>query len=364
MKIDERAAEEVLRAAANGGAGATSPDWLARITEFSELCANNVSRTHVAFLGTSILARATNANADLFAIKPTRHRDNPNAYSARDFCQDVLVPLAAELGINIGVSGRQPLNGKMYLQMSRLGDDTPVHSGARPAFNYMIRLVKELQEATPEEAQRALAAFVAVRRKYRVSHADHGQTAAVSPAELTDAIAALVRKNSEGGRRAQAIAAGVFDVVFGAPRVESGRINDPSRRHPGDVCIRREEGADQWTKAVEVRDKPVSASDVRIFATGCAAHGVREVAVLMVSDRQQQLDDRALHCWADDLGVGLTLFYGWPTFVDQSLFWAVETKPEAAALAVSTIRERLIAIEASTEATSMWSDLTTALLEE
>ena len=127
----------------------------------------------------------------------------------------------------------------------------------------------------------------------------------------------------------------------------------------GDVCVRLAEDADDWTKAVEVRDKPVSASDVQIFATRCAELGVREAAVLMASDRQPQLDDAALQRWADEIGIGLTLFYGWRPFVDQALFWAVEAKPEAAGMAVVTIRARLIAVEASPEAVEMWAQLTT-----
>ena len=51
-------------------------------------------------------------------------------------------------------------------------------------------------------------------------------------------IQALVEDASENGRRAQAVVAGLMDAFAGAERVESGRVNDPSRRHPGDVCVR------------------------------------------------------------------------------------------------------------------------------
>ena len=51
--------------------------------------------------------------------------------------------------------------------------------------------------------------------------------------------------------------AGLLDVFVGAERVESGRINDPK----------------VWEKAIEVRDKPVAASDVQIFGNKCVAMG-------------------------------------------------------------------------------------------
>ena len=362
MKINSASAREALREAANAGEGRGTAEWAAKITELSALCEEGTSKTHIAFLGTAILARTVERDADLFAIKPKLAPGNPRAYSAPSLCHGVLVPLAAELGINLGVTGREPLNNQPYFRMTRLGDDTPVHAGGRQAFDYMVSLVHDLQEASVSDARLALQAFIVVRRQYRVSYADYVGGRIASPAKLAEAVAKLVGENSEGGRRAQAVAAGFFDVVFGPLCVESGRINDPSRHYPGDVCVRRAADADDWSKAVEVRDKPVSAPDVQIFATRCAELGVREAAVLMASDRQTQLDHTALQQWADEIGIGLTLFYGWRPFVDQALFWAGEAKPDAAAIAVGTIRTRLIAVEASPEAVEMWALLTAPLL--
>jgi hypothetical protein len=114
--------------------------------------------------------------------------------------------------------------------------------------------------------------------------------------------------------------------------VESGRVNDPSRKHPGDVCVRST--INEWEKAVEVRDKPVADSDVQVFARKCVEMNVREAAVVMIAEGQVQLDAEALAAWADHLGIGLTLFDKWDVFVDQALFWAALPKPEAASKAV------------------------------
>src|SRR5690606_2457501 len=99
---------------------------------------------HIAFLATAMLAKAVDRRADLFAIKPTHAPGNLNAFSARTLCHSVIVPLAAELGFSIGVTGREPLNNQPYFRMTRLGDDTPVHPGGRAAFDYMVELVREL----------------------------------------------------------------------------------------------------------------------------------------------------------------------------------------------------------------------------
>jgi hypothetical protein len=358
VKISPEVARGVLRTAAARVDGGVYPAWIAKVEKLSALCEDGTSKTHIAYFGTAVLAKAVDARADLFAPKPTLTPDNQYAFSARSLCHGVLVPLSAELGFSLGVTGREPLNNQPYFRMTRLDDGTPVHSGGRLAFDYMLTLLRELQGATLDDARDALAAFVTVRRRYRVTYGDHVGVGAVSPSALAETIRKFVTNSSEGGRRAQAVAAGVFDVVFGTLCVESGRINDPSRHYPGDVCIRREAGLDDWIKAIEVRDKPVTASDVQIFANRCAQLGVREAAVLMVADGQTDINQEALQQWADDLGIGLTLFVGWADFVGQALFWSVDPKPEAAAFAVGTIRARLIAVEASPEAVDFWSTLT------
>jgi len=362
MKIDKTAAMAVLKEEARlSEKEAVDANWVAKVEKLSQLCADGVSKTHIAFLGTVMLAKSMNREADLYAIKPTHAQDNENAFSARTLCHGVLVPVAAELGISIGVTGREPLNNQPYFRMNRLGDDTPVHPGGRAAFDYMLGLVEELSKLRARrDAREALRAFVAVRRRYQTRYATPDGKITITPEHLAALIATFVKENSEGGRRAQAVVAGLLDVFAGTGRVESGRINDPSRKYPGDICVRIVEDPEEWEKAIEVRDKPVSASDVQIFGKKCIDAGVREAAVVMVADQQLPLDAKALSTWASGFGIGLTLFHGWQMVVDQILFWAELPKPEAAILAAERIEARLIAVEASSEAVARWQSLVRA----
>lgn len=357
MAISANVARSVFLAAANAATStAVDAKWSAKIEHLSALCLSGGSFTHIAFLGTSILAKAANESVNLFAIKPTHEVEKGDAYSARMLCHKVLVPLSAELGINIGVNGREPLNNQPYFRMTRLGDETPVHTQARPAFDYMIELVKELQHSTAAEAQAALSAFISVRRRHQIVYARHDGLLAVSWVTLASAISQLVTENSEGGRRAQAAVAGLFDVFAGPDRVASGKINDPSRHYPGDVAVRGFESG--WDKVVEVRDKKVTDSDVYIFGRTCLSKGVREAAVLLAAANQPQLNDSAISKWAADTGLGLTLFYGWDVFVDQVLFWSELPKSDGVSLAVERIEARLIGVEASADAVMSWQRLT------
>lgn len=90
--------------------------------------------------------------------------------------------------------------------------------------------------------------------------------------------------------------------------------------------------------------------------------GVREACLVMVSDRQERLESAALTRWANEFGIGMTLFHGWAEFVDQALFWAAQPKPVAASDALGLIHERLISVEASTAAVESWGRLTDTLL--
>jgi hypothetical protein len=357
MAISADTAATLFRAAADYAATRpTDGAWNSKVEHMSQLCASGGSATHIAFLGTAMLAKAVDSGVDLFAIKPRHAGNNENAYSARSLCHSVLVPLSAELGVNIGVNGREPLNNQPYFRMTRLGDGTPVHTNAQPAFDFMLTLVRELQSGTSAAALDALRAFIAVRRHYQTVYTTNEGALAVSAANLAFAIARLVTENSEGGKRAQAAVAGLFDVFASPARVESGRINDPSRHYPGDVAVRGMDGA--WEKAVEVRDKFVSEQDIYIFARNCLSRGVREAGVVLAAPSQHRLNDEAIAAWAASVGLGITLFYGWDSFVDQVLFWSDMARTDGVAAAVERIEARLIGVEASPAAVLTWQALT------
>lgn len=332
--------------------------WEQKVERLSQLCRDGTSKTHIAFLCTVMLAKALDSRINLFAIKPTHSKPNENSFSARTLCHGVIVPLAAELGVHIGVTGREPLNNQPYFRMTRLNDGTPVHPGGQAAFDYMLTLVTELNELTAREhARQALRAFIAVRRRYqpRYTVATGGVTS--DSKQLVRSITALLREDSENGKRAQAVVAGLLDVYAGVDRVECGRINDPSRNYPGDVCIRSTQQPGTWEKAFEVRDKNVTEEDVQIFAKKCIDMGARQVCFVMASERQSQLNDGALQAWATGFGIGLSLFLGWRELIEQVLFWAPVPKPEGVPQAVRCIEKRLIAIEASPEAVALWQTL-------
>jgi hypothetical protein len=239
VEIDYDESEKALRHANDqASSGATDADWVSKVEALSQLCEEAGIRTHIAILGTSALAKAVCKGVDLFALKPNHAKDNPRAYSARGLSEKVLVPISAELGIHIGVTGRQPLNNQPYFRMTHLDDETPVRGSSRQAFAFTKDLIREIQDdPSTTTAKRALAAFVLVRKRYQPKYSGPLGSVVIRPDHLAECIARFVTENSEYGRRAQAIVAGMLDVFAGPQNVVSGRINDPSRHHPGDVCV-------------------------------------------------------------------------------------------------------------------------------
>src|SRR5258708_15704629 len=242
IRLNKQQAERILRHQASlSEADQGDLTWIEKVERLSDLCEQGISKTHIAFLGTAMLAKALDWRFDLFAIKPKHAQgaDRQNSFSARTLCHEVLVPLAAEFGIHLGVTGREPLNNQPYFRMTRLADGTPVHAGGREAFDYMVSLIRELQTVTEQaRATDALRAFISVRRRYQPRYAGSEGEGAISPENLVEAIIAFVAEDSEGGRRAQAVVAGLLDVFAGVAPVETGRANTPRRRHPADPYAR------------------------------------------------------------------------------------------------------------------------------
>src|SRR5271155_1558601 len=194
----------LLEEAAKAEAVGADPIWEQRIERFSEIC-ERTTRTHIAFLGTALLAKAVTLDVDVFAVKA--RSNDPGVYSARGLGHGVLVPLAPQLGINLGVTGREPLNNQPYFRIMRVSRDIPIHGNARPALEAVCDLLEIISKfKTTEEARAALRAFIHVRRRYNPAYGKLvAVSEAISPDRLVAVIETFVAADAEGGKRAQAV---------------------------------------------------------------------------------------------------------------------------------------------------------------
>ena len=355
ISLDTSAGRALLREAA-ASTELADETWTERFRAFSQLIDEGKHpRTHVAFLFAAVLAKAMRLDVDVHAMKEDA---SPNAYSARTLCHGAVVKEAGPLGYDYGVTGREPLNNSTYFRLDRVSLDMRVRKSTKVVIEQLVEILDRLAEVdNEEEAMGALRAYVLVRREHMPEGFEpvtiEGE---LSVPDLVAMIEALIGEASEGGRRAQAAAAGLMDAVFGEDRVEAGRINDPDRHLPGDVGVRRADDEDAWEKVIEVRDKPVTASDAHAFARKVVGANVREAAILAVSRTPTKDIDDAIE-WARERGASLTLLEGWGRLVAEAMFWAPDPQTVAAAEAAERIGARLIEVEASSAALTTWTDL-------
>ena len=326
------------------------------IEQFSRIC-DETTLTHIAFLGTAILAKSTTLGVDVWSVKA--RGSTSGAYSARGLGHGVLVKNAPVLGINLGVTGREPLNNQPYFQIDRVSRDTTVHGKARRALDALCDILDELDKfATLDDARAALRAFVFVRRQWNPTYGALTQVAVGLTVErLVNIVQDFVIEDSEGGKRAQAVVAGLMDSYAGKERVITSRINDPDRHLPGDVGVRVPSGEEVWERVFEVRDKIVEVSDLYHFAQKSIDHKVCEAAVIAVAADQPPLDARVVRLWSTDRGVSLTFFHGWDSFIRQALFWTVMPSSVSVQTLPSHVFTRLIELEVSERGVELWSNM-------
>jgi hypothetical protein len=352
LRIDKNVATAILREEGSKALGGyVDPAWVKPLEALSEAAAGK-GATHIAFVGTAILAKCVDPRVDVFAIKS---RSGPNGYSARTLAKDVLAANAPELDINLGVTGREPLNNQPYFRSERLTRDAPVRNPA--LLNMVCDFLERVEAANEEQTRRALRAFIDVRRRFgpRYSRAVSDRVD-LSVHDLIAKVETLVAGASEGGRRAQAVVAGLMDVFAGEERVDARRVNDPSRSIPADVNVRNFSGVG-WERVFEVRDKAVSREDLLHFVRKCLDFEVPEAIMVAIAPNPDLSLLDETQRWAAERGVTLTLFSDWATFVSQTLHWAATPSLEGATVAPGRIEQRLIEVEASEEAVDLWQSL-------
>ncbi|MBN8472943.1 restriction endonuclease, SacI family [Corallococcus exiguus] len=371
MKIDK---DEALRVFEEEAASeATIPsEWRIRVERLS--AASSANKTFIAVLGTALLAKAVDPTVDPFSLKGGT---GPKGYSARSLCKDVLAANAPRLKIDLGVKGREPLNNQPFFAEDYISEDLPVKNAGREPLRLLLESLRALDAIKePRAARAALRAFLRCRRAEFSAH-EIGDKAgdALTEAALLRAIRAFVSENSESGKRAQAVAAGLLDTEFGTDRVVVGKVFDPSRHFPGDVVVRGEplqatagpflelrddRAQDNDTPAhslcYEVRDKPVTANDLYHFTHRAMDHGVKRVVMLAVAHQhplgEEQNDAIA---WAAERGVRLYVYLDWERFVRDTMFRAQEGATPGAAY--RAIFQRLSDLEVSPQGVNLWESL-------
>lgn len=377
LEIARAVMDQAVRISADPAARSTQEfvDWSRSVRQFSELCAKQNLKSYIAVLGNALLAKASNPRIDAYSLKAGD--ESGGAYDARRSAERVLVPASQEHRFSLGATGPQPLNNQPFFRSYRITREMRVRGHAKPVLDELLKLLHEIQQYRSEEATRALAAFVDVRREYVPKYpARQGSLAISSGQELAAAIQRLVAEKSEGGGRAQAAAGGLLDALFASERVRVGKRNEPDREAPGDICIRPgaedgygnqvqdREDAPTFTRAFEIRDKNVPPHAVLAFVEKVAQAGIGRATLVAVASDQESLDVSRLSERARESSVDLQIFIGWELLVSFVVFASTGREALTLERAVSSIHNRLISLEVSEQAVREWDRLTMRVRSE
>lgn len=307
------------------------------------------AKTYVAALGTALLAKATDSNIDTLAIKNVGDR----GYSLRTLGHTVLVPAARQFKFSLRATGREPLNNQPFFRYSHMSEIERVRD--RAEFESFLDGMRRADKLSSPEALNALAAFLRIA----FLEASKLHSIGLEPGEL--AVVGLLRaisrytavSVSERPKRIQAWAAACLELNH--RDVRSRKINDPSRDVPGDVQAFHD---DVPYLSVEVRGKPVPATELEAFIESCVNIGITRVMLYVDWPSHERIELERLNSEPYRQGaVMLTVFERATEMGFEALTWADMPLVTSTALLADRFLYRLREVEVSRDALQQWVNL-------
>lgn len=319
----------------------------------AEIISQSPTKTYIPALGTALLARATDDRVDTLALHKDAKRSHLEPYSARNLCERVLVPCAREHGIDLGLTGKQPLNNSPFYGQKRI-DEINRRIRARDDHDLLVQQLTRANGLSSSECLEAFAAFLRVRLRYSnkppreappITKCDWGQ--------LTRAITTLLGEDAENGKRAQALVAAILDLAF--PEVRTQRVYDPSRKIPGDVYVLRD---GEVVLSAEVRAKPVRADDVIAFGTALRRASIPAGLFVALEQRGQPLNRSQIsEQLASSGGPLLMVEESAVDLLRLSSVWSAQPLADVLTVFPRLAWQRLQQLEVRPETLSRWEEL-------
>ncbi len=340
----ERARKQLEQALSIARSDAELPSvWRER----TEHVARFEQRTCLVVLGTALLAKATNDQVSVLTLKA---RAGNRAYSARGLAHDVLVPAAVDHHFDLRTTGREPLNNQPFFHSDRV--DAMPRVKHPEEIDCLVEYLEEVDYLREDEAVEALAAFLRQRlgAASTSTSTDLGQTSA-DLTRLTAASIQFLHGKAESGKRAQALVAAAFDVVF--DDVRTTRVFDPSRRLPGDVQAFHKL---EPVITVEVRAKPVTFSDFVHFMRSAAVAGFPHAMIAGFQSIDPAVRGASKKAW-DEMGVYVSVYDSYSDLLLDALTWSRRPLNQCLADFPKCVVSRLVQLEVEPSSLALWGEL-------
>jgi len=304
-------------------------------------------KTCLVVLGTALLATATDDTIDALALKSGAGN---KAYSARGLAHGVLVPASVDHGFDLRTTGREPLNNQPFFHSDRVDAMPRVKHPEEIA--YLVECLEAAHYLREDEAVLALASFL--RDRITAKDAAPSIDLGHSSADLAKTIAACDRyleSGAESGKRAQALVAASFDLVF--DDVRTARVFDPSRELPGDVQAFHKL---EPVVAAEVRAKPVSYSDAVHFLRSVAAAGFPHALIAGFATVEGGVAELSRATWSEN-GAYVTVYTAFSDILLDALAWSRRPMHQLLADFPRSVVSRLKQLEVRDSSLALWGEL-------
>lgn len=344
-QIDYRLAESKLTEALSLARADTElpVNWRSHVKAVFQMDA----KTWTPVLGTLLLAKALNSSIDALSLKVDPA--NPGSYSARGLCHEVLVPAAREHGFSIRNTGREPMNNQPFFRYDRI--DAIERSRNSEDRDYFVAIAREADLLSPGSALLAFAVFL----REAIEQSPGIRVPALTVGEYTlngtkVAVGDFLRADAQDRPlRLQAFAAACLDLQF--DDVRSRRLNDPSRDAPGDVLAMSESHV---LLTVEVRGKPVTSSDIGIFADACSNALIGRAIMFSDVPAQQAPETSSATDIRRNSSLELVAYSSAFQLLTSCLIWVSAPLPKALRLFAKRYLFRLEEIQASPTTLQEW----------
>ncbi len=321
--------------------------WIEEVVRFGEMR----TKGYLVALGTSLLAKATDARVDPLTLQSRAHvSPGRRAYSARTFCSLVLVKEGRATGVNLdlGLHGDEPLQGNPFTDEERLHRKLPVRYPSE--LDRLVSALENVEGMAREQAAEAFAAFLRVRTNVPLRRAIALPTAASSLPDLLSAVDQFAYAHSERGRVGQALTAAALEIVLDG--VETTNVYASSKRRPGDVRARSATGIGL---AAEVRQKIVDVEQVVAFVEALATAGIRRGIYAALAKGQADLPRTLITREAASRGVAFATYCS-PAELVSAVASLAPDIDEFARLFPAGLMARMEELGVSEEARQAWAD--------
>jgi hypothetical protein len=357
LKIDHLKAEKILYSefskVTTGLTDQLTEYWKSKVDKLGELCPYRKSSTFIAALGTAILAKTVEIKVDTYCLLD---RDGgERSYSARSLADNVWAKHRGYLGIDLGANNANPLNNTPFVGRGRIDQIENVRN--KEGFLYLRECLDELNKVNTEIiARAALRGFIYSRKQIPKSVFNVGQDSGdyLVIQSLIDIIKSFIQQDSEEGRRAQAVAAGLLAIAFGEENVDVGHVNDPDRNFPLDIAVYIDGDKNQIRFAIEVKDKKICGSDILSSVDKAIKYGIQNVLYLAIGPQQKSIDFTRETERARDSNCRLIIFNTWEEFCKMCLCVTLDTGPSVYGSSYRNIGKKLVEIGVSQKGLTNW----------